>query len=252
VVFGEHRLEAARRLKWETIKANVQDMDELESLELKVTENAQRNEFIDPWEEGRIFSRLLQEKYKGSLNALAESIGKRTAYIKDRTQVFHFLHPSLKQYIGKQLTIQNVISLAKTINPEPQLTLAHAIIQTRTQNLGQTGGGWGGGLMGRTVVRPEHPCPECGLIHKIQGDRHGRSLEGVIEGGDLKGIEVTLGRAHSEGDERTHLENPSQAGFSFCGNRLKERWSSSFPKHTFKAPDNFCDLCVQAWRRAQT
>lgn len=93
-------------------------ISELDSLELKVTENAHRNHSIEPWEEGSVFTRLLKEKYGGNLNALSESLGKSTTYIKDRTRVFHCLHPSLRRYVGKQLTVGNAISLAKTVNPE--------------------------------------------------------------------------------------------------------------------------------------
>jgi ParB/RepB/Spo0J family partition protein len=188
VIFGEHRLEACKRLEASgasikglrpgQIRALVQDVDENEALELKVTENAHRNSYVDPWEEGRIFNKLLREKYDNNLNALSESIGKATSYIKDRLQVFYNLHPSLRHYLGNELNIGNAIALSKTPNPEPQISLANAIIRTRKDLFG----GGGGGLTGRQIVRVKCVCPVCGKEHV---DRRSEKLRGQLEGGSI-------------------------------------------------------------------
>ena len=188
VVFGEHRLEACKRLakagqsikglRPGEIRATVDDVDEDEALKLKVTENAHRYHYVDPWEEGRIFAKLVNGKYDNNLDALAEAIGKSNVYIKERMQVFHNLHPSLRQYLGKELNVGNAIALSRSPQPEPQISLAKAIIRSRQDFFG---GGGGGGLMGRKVVAVRCVCPVCGKEHL---DKRSEKLRATLEGGE--------------------------------------------------------------------
>ena len=190
VVFGEHRLQAARELNvsGKTIKrvpmgyisAIVEQVDEYESLELKITENAHRNSFVDPWEEGKVLKKLLFEKYDGAVDGLARSLSKTTQYIKDRTRVYDCLDPSLRQYIGTKggLSIANTITLAKYDDRSVQVALANRIIDSKNiQKKFQqyTGGGGGGGRSGsmesgwlapKPKVELECVCSVCGNMHR--------------------------------------------------------------------------------------
>jgi len=191
VVFGEHRLEACRRLEKAgqsikglrpgEIRVVVEDVDEFEALELKVTENAHRHHYVDPWEEGRVFAKLVTDKYDNNLDALAEAIGKSNVYIKERMQVFYNLHPSLKKYLGRELNVGNAIALSKSPNPEPQISLAKTIIRSRTEFLGGGGGGRSWGLSGHKVVAVRCVCPVCGREHL---DKRSEKLRATLEGGE--------------------------------------------------------------------
>ena len=179
VTFGEHRLAAAiiltasgvpiRGFPVGTIMAVVEVIDYHSSVELKLTENAHRNEFLDPYEAGRVLANLLQDKYSGDLGALSESLGKTVPWITERTAVFHTLDPSLRPFIGNKLTVGNVINLAKLDDKKEQLALAQSIIMSRGGNLlkGRTfGGSYGGGwATPRTIVKVKCECKECGNLH---------------------------------------------------------------------------------------
>ena len=263
VVFGEHRLEAARRLGWETIQAVVEQLGDLDALELKITENVQRNHYNNPFEEGRIYQLLLLDKYHNNLNALAESIGKATSYMSDRLTVYHNLDRSLLQFLGKELTTANAVSIAKVQDHKRQLEIAQAVIKTRQEYASTAWGSGGGGGdrpgMGRVKVRPFHACTcGCGDIHPV---RNTRIMVDVGEPG--VGIKAVLGltvyqhRGSLRAKQSIHIENPDQEGYSICGYQLASRWQGELPEHvdtrTFKTADGegLCDNCARTWRKAE-
>jgi ParB/RepB/Spo0J family partition protein len=265
IVFGEHRLEAGKRLAAKglaikglpvgVIRVVIEDVDELEALELKVTENIQRNHFTDPVEEGRAYARLLKERYRNNLNALSDSIGKNTTYIKDRLAVFYQLEPSLRRFIGKELTIGNAIAIAKLQEPEKQLRVAEAVIRTRVRAASTAwGSGPGGGAppMGTIRVRPEHSCTcDCGDIHPI---RNAQIMVDVGEPG--VGVQVVLGLV-SRDQGYVHVQNPEHEGTSYCGYDLMSHWNAELPERvdtrTFRTGDGYrlCDNCARPWRKAR-
>ena len=183
VVFGEHRLAAARLLAsaGKTIKglpeghisAIVEEIDEYEALELKITENAHRNPFVDVWEEGKVMKKLLMEKYHGNLDAMSDSIGKTNTYIKDRTRVYDCLDPRIRKYIGIRggLSAANVITLAKYDDKQVQYALAERIVANKDiqSKSAWVGGGYGAPSPGAYKAKVELECicpvPGCGNIH---------------------------------------------------------------------------------------
>ncbi len=253
VVFGEHRLAAAKKLAESEkpikgfpvgkIRAIVADIDEHEALELKVVENAQRNHYVDPWEEGKAFVRLLSEKYSNNLNALAESIGKSTSYVRDRVQVYYFLHPSLRKYLSNGLTVGNAISLAKTPNPEPQIMLANSILRTRIRGIGTFGGG---GLVGRRSVKLPCTCASCGDVHTMK--KQPVSAE-VDEVGGLPGVGVIMGS--NRYNDSIHVNDPEHAALGICGAVLKETWTVKVPPDASadELGDRMCVTCLNGWKR---
>lgn len=256
VVFGEHRLEAARRLGMKTIDAIVEPLDEFQALELKVTENAHRNHFVDPWEEGRVFATLLQKKYDGDLGALSDSIGKSTRYIGDRTTVFYNLNPSLREFVGNKLTVANTISLARISPVDKQVQLATIIIKTRTSGSSGFGGGADrlsdGTFAPRTRITPLHECTcGCGNVHKDL-----RSTITLDPNEDGIGAKATIGLGKGTQSLEYHIENPENPGYSYCGHPLNNRWAVELPAHldtrTFHVDAKLlCDLCARERRKAQ-
>ena len=191
VVFGEHRLAAARLLNQKDlsikglpmgqIMAIVEKIDKFDSYELKITENAHRNSFVDPWAEGKVLKELLAGRYDGDLDAMAKKIGKTHQYIQDRTRVYDCLDPSLRQYIGVKggLSIANTITLAKYLDTAVQVALAKRIIESKDiqkkRFISWGGGGGGGGgkrmaaggwLAPKPKVELQCICKDCGNIHK--------------------------------------------------------------------------------------
>jgi ParB/RepB/Spo0J family partition protein len=254
VVFGEHRLEAARRLGWKEVLAAVVEVDELEALELKVTENVQRNHYVDPVKEGEIFARLLKERYQNNLNAIAESIGKSTSYIKDRLTVFYQLSPSLKPFVGRQLTTGNAIAIARVQDQARQVQIAEAVIKTRTDAASTAwGSGTGGGTppMGTVRVKEVHSCTcGCGDIHPV---RNSRPIPVDVDEPGV-GVRVVLGLVGRD-QGYVHIQNPAAEGATLCGFDLRSRWGAELPEHvdtrTFRTGDGYrlCDNCAKPWRK---
>lgn len=176
VVFGRHRFEACKRAGLTEIPSFVEEMDDDEEMVLKVTENAHRNAFINPIIEGEIFVRLLK-KY-GTVNALAEAIGKKTKYIQDRINVYYQLEPSVKKMIGNGITATNAIQLAKVGDHWKQIQLANQIKAVRERMPIEKEPSWGGGGgsdYGYGVphrIGAYHKCgelPSCGEVHRVKG-----------------------------------------------------------------------------------
>ncbi|MEM2921766.1 MAG: ParB/RepB/Spo0J family partition protein, partial [Candidatus Bathyarchaeia archaeon] len=61
LIFGMHRLEACRRLGWKDISATIMEISEQESFLVQIAENLQRNQVINPVEEGRGYKELLNQ-----------------------------------------------------------------------------------------------------------------------------------------------------------------------------------------------
>ena len=188
VTFGEHRLEAFRFLGLSKIPAIIKQTKETDAMELKLTENAHRNTFVNPYAEGAILDRLVHEKYGGNLDAMCEALGKTNQWAKDRMNVFFNLDPSLVKFIGNKLTGSNVITIAKLGDKAVQRQVADKITASRTANLlqyrqetgnrtppGWAGFGGGSGGMGRARVFATCVCPTCGREHTKK--RSGNSVE---------------------------------------------------------------------------
>lgn len=257
VTFGEHRTEAARRLGWKEIRGVIENTSVHETLELKVTENAHRNGFVDPWEEGKIFYKLLGEKYDHDVNALADSLGKSPGYVNDRVTVHLCLAQQLRPFVGNKLTVANTIALAKISPQEKQLELANVIIRTRTPGAGGFGGGaWGrmedGRFAPKTRVTTFHQCTcGCGNVHRdIRFELEVDPSEGRV------GVETVVGttlKSSRQGDT-FHIQNPKRPGYSICGYELGARWTVQLPEHfdtrSFKIDSSpFCDSCARVWRK---
>jgi len=82
VVFGNHRLEACKRLGYSTITALVGNFTGDEAFLAQVAENVERNMIVNPIVEASGYKRLLQNGW--SLNSIARKIGKSDSYVCQR------------------------------------------------------------------------------------------------------------------------------------------------------------------------
>lgn len=166
VVFGEHRLTAAKNagltMLWCTVTEDPQ-FDDLDELELKLTENLHRNPHVDPDLEGQAYDRLLRERYR-TVNDLADALGKSTTYISERLQVHRQLDPTLKPQVGKGLTVANAIALSRILDRSQQIDLAREILEVKrsfsTRPVGPSK---------QIKVTILCRCPTCGHRHALKG-----------------------------------------------------------------------------------
>ena len=163
VIFGEHRLEAFKVLGKPTIPAFIRQADDFTVKELKITENIQRNNFINPIIEGQIYNELIQKKYK-IVSRLAEKIGKSPHYIEGRIAISLRLDDSLKPMVGKELGIQACIAISKIPDKKKQVEFANELMKMPKPYERLSGFSSTGSAVVRRAER-DCICPKCDTLH---------------------------------------------------------------------------------------
>jgi len=129
VVFGNHRLEACRKLGWTEIPAIVEQADDEETFILQVVENLQRNLKLNPIEEARGYEMLVRNGM--TIQEIASRIGKSYQYVWSKLTLKKRLHPKILQGIEnesyRRLTTSHAEQLSMLKDTSRQLQLAEAI-----------------------------------------------------------------------------------------------------------------------------
>ncbi|MEM3574189.1 MAG: ParB N-terminal domain-containing protein [Candidatus Bathyarchaeia archaeon] len=122
LIDGLHRLEAAKRLKWKKIPADLLDVSEDEALLLAVEFNDRKD--LTEIEIGRVFSEFLS-RFKGSREEGIKAISAKTGL--SRTTIYNYLalyeglHPELqKKLIRKEAppsTLLKLVTIPKPVQP---------------------------------------------------------------------------------------------------------------------------------------
>ncbi len=164
VICGNHRLCAAKGLGLPKVPVIVKKkMTPWHSLMLALNENIQRFE-MDPVKQGKIFSQILQ---KGcSLQELAQQVGKTTAYVKGRIDIYTKLNPELQIEIGKRLTLQSAIQLTKLTNNQQKAVFEKVEHNRELEQKKYTMHSFGG-YGGYSAPHQSHTCmcSKCGAKH---------------------------------------------------------------------------------------
>jgi ParB family chromosome partitioning protein len=127
VVFGNHRLQACKRLDWKTIPANIKELNEDESFLTQLTENIQRNVAINPLAEARGYVKLIEHGW--TINSIAGRIGKSDSYVSDRVGLIRRLHPIVagKVLANGRIKPSHCELIARIRSPESQVQLSELI-----------------------------------------------------------------------------------------------------------------------------
>lgn len=127
VVFGNHRLEACKRLDWKSIPADVREMNDEEGFLLRVVENLQRNVIINPLTEARGYIKLIDRGW--TINSIAKRVGKSDSYVSDRVGLIRRLHPDVARRIQENGRIKpsHCEILARIPSKNSQLELSELI-----------------------------------------------------------------------------------------------------------------------------
>jgi len=129
VIFGNHRLEACKRLGWQKIPALIVQTSKEQSLILQIVENIQRNVKINPVAEAQGY-RLLMDGGMSTYE-IAKRIGKSYQYVWSRTRLLETLHPSILEGVAKDkfknLKTSHAEQLSMVKDPTRQLQLAKAV-----------------------------------------------------------------------------------------------------------------------------
>ena len=91
VIFGNRRLEAARKLNWETIKAEIVETSDIEAVVTAISENLDRKDLSD-YEKAVILERLHSSTGR-NYNDIAKMIGKSPAFISLHLSMLQLFPP---------------------------------------------------------------------------------------------------------------------------------------------------------------
>jgi ParB family chromosome partitioning protein len=85
IVFGNHRVEACKRLGMTHIRAIVREFTEEEAFLARASENLVRNSYVDPIEEAQGYRMLLSRGW--TIDAIGQKIGKCDSYVCERLSI---------------------------------------------------------------------------------------------------------------------------------------------------------------------
>lgn len=130
IVFGNHRVEACRRLGMRCIRAVIREFNEEESFLARVSENLARNNHVDPIAEAEGYRTLMNRGW--TLDSIGRNIGKSDSYVCDRLALVDHLHPSTATEIrAGNLSASHAEILSRIRDPTKQKEIADLIVKKR-------------------------------------------------------------------------------------------------------------------------
>ena len=133
LVFGHHRFQACKLLKWKTIPAIVKEMPQDESFLTTLVENLQRNYEVNPLIEAKMYIELIGHGW--TINRIAARIGKSDSYVSDRVGLVRRLDTSIAKKVEHNnngfLKPSHLELLSRLKSKEKQLELARMIEKRR-------------------------------------------------------------------------------------------------------------------------
>ena len=133
LVFGNHRLEACKRLGWKTMPCRVCEMDDAKAFMTVEVENLQKNSFIDPIQEAKGFEMLKREGHSES--KIGKGIGKTQQYVSARLGLLR-LEPEIQALITSRLvTAEHGYELSKVEDQKKRAILAELSRKDREDSL---------------------------------------------------------------------------------------------------------------------
>jgi ParB family chromosome partitioning protein len=129
LIFGNHRLEAYKRLRMESIPCLVREMDDPQAFMTAEVENLQKNNFIDPLAEAKGFQMAREKGW--TEKDISKSIGKTQQYVSARLGLLR-LEPEIQAQITSSLvTAEHGYELSKIKDNKIRIILAELSTKNR-------------------------------------------------------------------------------------------------------------------------
>jgi len=131
LICGYRRYQAAKKLGWHTIRADVRDLSDEEATKIALTENVQREDLSD-YEKAEMIEQL-HTKYGKTYEEIASMIGKSRQWVTNHASMLRLFpssfmeNPEVKEVL-KRLSEHNARILAKIKDPEEKLRFAKLAI----------------------------------------------------------------------------------------------------------------------------
>lgn len=126
LIAGERRLRAATALNIQEIPAIVKDVEDIDSLELALIENIQRQE-LNAIEEARAF-RYLIEKFSLTQERISEVLGKSRVTVTNTLRLLKLPQEIQEDIRKNRLSFAHGRALIEIEDPNQQRRLAHEVI----------------------------------------------------------------------------------------------------------------------------
>jgi ParB family transcriptional regulator, chromosome partitioning protein len=118
IVFGERRVRAARLLGWDTIRAEVRDIDDLEAARLQYSENQARVD-LNPIDDARAIRRRMDAEGWTTFVQAATGLGRKENTIRERVKLLDLIEPMQDMLEKEQVGVSFGVAMQK-LNPAMQ------------------------------------------------------------------------------------------------------------------------------------
>jgi ParB family chromosome partitioning protein len=130
IVFGNHRVEACKRLGMTHVRAIVREFTEEEAFLARASENLIRNSYVDPIEEAEGYKMLLRRGW--TINAIGQRVGKCDSYVCERLALLERLDRRiLAKLAGGKLTASHAELISRIPDAERQNEVAELVSKKR-------------------------------------------------------------------------------------------------------------------------
>ncbi len=128
IIDGLHRVEAAKRLGWKDIEANVITVDELEAKFLALKANLVRRN-LEPVQEGELVYRIMV-KHGLTEKQVAEKLGVSVEWVSKRLALVLRVHEEVRRLVAEgKLSLGHAVVISRIKDPKKQVKFAHLIIK---------------------------------------------------------------------------------------------------------------------------
>jgi ParB/RepB/Spo0J family partition protein len=126
VVFGNHRLEACKRLRLQRVLAIIRQFSDEEAFLARLSENLIRNSYIDPIEEAKGYRALVDKRW--TINAIGRKLGKSDSYVSERLGLLERLSEKISRDVSKGcLTPSHAEIISRIRDPTIQNEVAELV-----------------------------------------------------------------------------------------------------------------------------
>ena len=127
LIAGERRFRAAKQLGYKEIPAIIKDVSDLDSLEISIIENIQR-ENLNPIDQARAYKRLLEE-FNMTQDKVADTIGKDRATVANIMRLLN-LPVKIQEYVSRGTISMGHAKAILSLNKESeQMRLCTKVIK---------------------------------------------------------------------------------------------------------------------------
>jgi len=126
LIAGERRLRAASGLNFQEIPAIVKNVEDMDSLELSLIENIQRQE-LNPIEEARAYQYLI-DKFNLTQDKVSEVLGKARVSVTNTLRLLKLPQEIQEEMRSNRISFGHGRALLEVEDPNHQRKLAHEII----------------------------------------------------------------------------------------------------------------------------